>query len=126
MLLIHQYRLICCKKFCNRTVLSCRTQVVWLLFQDIVCPYYNNSLQDQVLYYLRLSFDTFICLVHIARLTIWNHLFSEFCLVDTWVFAHWRFQRAVTRLENVRQLDIRRDKKLSFQLSDTQHPYIFL
>ena len=27
MLLVHQYRFICCKKFSNRTVLSCRIQV---------------------------------------------------------------------------------------------------
>ena len=57
---------------------------------------------------------------HIVRLTIWHHLFLEFWLVNTWFFAHWRHQRAVTRLENVRQLNIRRDKKLGFQLSHRQ------
>ena len=39
------------------------------------------------------------------------HLFVEFWLVDTWLFAHWRHQRAVTRLKNVRQLNIRRGIK---------------
>ena len=35
-------------------------------------------------------------------------------------FSQSRDQRAVTRLENIRQLNIRRDKKLSFQLSHAQ------
>ena len=48
------------------------------------------------------------------------HLFVEFWLVDTWLFAHWRHQRAVTRLKNVRQLNIRRGIKLGFQLSQSQ------
>ena len=38
------------------------------------------------------------------------------------IFAHPRDQRAVTRLENVHQLNIRRDKKLGFQLSHRQPP----
>ena len=46
-----------------------------------------------------------------------HHLFLEFWLVYTWFFTHWRHHRAVTRLENVRQSNIRRDKKLGFQLS---------
>ena len=54
---------------------------------------------------------------HTVRLTIWHHLFLKFWLVDTWFFAHWRHQRAVTRLEIVGQLNIRRSKKLGFQLS---------
>ena len=62
--------------------------------------------------------------LHIACLTIWQSynltLFIEFWLVGTWFFAHWRHQRAVTRLENVHQLNIRRDKKLGFQLSHKQ------
>ena len=64
---------------------------------------------------------------HIVRLTIWYHLLLEFWLVDTWFFAQWRQQRAVTCLENVRQLNIRRDKKLGFQLSHRQplHGKIF-
>ena len=49
------------------------------------------------------------------------HLFLEFWLVDTSSFADWRHQRAVTCLENVRQSNIRRGKKLGFQLSH-KHP----
>ena len=60
---------------------------------------------------------------HIVCLTIWYHLFLEFSLVvDTWFFAHWRNQRAVTCLENVNQLNIRRGKKQGFQLSHRQPP----
>ena len=40
--------------------------------------------------------------------------FLKFWLVSTWFFAHWRHQRAV------RQLNIRRGKKLVFQLSHRQ------
>ena len=57
---------------------------------------------------------------HIVTLTIWNQLFLEFWLVDTWFFAYPRDQRAVTHLGNVRQLNIKRDKKLGFQLSQIQ------
>ena len=57
---------------------------------------------------------------HIVRLAIWHHLFLTFWLVHTWFFTHWRHQRAVTHLKNVRQLNIRRDKKLRFQLSRRQ------
>ena len=57
---------------------------------------------------------TLFCIKHTVRLTIWHHLFLEFWLVDTWFFIHWGHQRAVTRLENVRQLNIRRGKKLGF------------
>ena len=59
----------------------------------------------------------------IWRLTIWHHLFLEFWLVNTWFFAHWHRQRAVTCLGNVRQLNIRRGKKLDFQMSHRQ-PHI--
>ena len=41
-------------------------------------------------------------------------------LVNTWFFAHWHHQPAVTRLENVRHLNIRRGKKLGFQLPHRQ------
>ena len=51
---------------------------------------------------------------------MWQHVFLEFWLVNTWFFAHWRHQRVVTRLENVRQLNIRRGKKLGFLLSHRQ------
>ena len=47
---------------------------------------------------------------------MWHHLFLEFWLVDTWLLAYWRYQRAATRLENVRQLNIRQGKKLGFKL----------
>ena len=49
------------------------------------------------------------CFTYIS-ITIWHHLFLEFSLVDTWFFAHWRHQRVVTRLQNIRQLNIRRVK----------------
>ena len=58
---------------------------------------------------------------HIVRLAMRHHLFLEFWLVDTWFFADWRHHRAVTRLENVRQSNIRRGKKLGVQLSH-KHP----
>ena len=45
---------------------------------------------------------------------------------DTWFFADWRHHRAVTRLENVRQSNIRRGKKLGFQLSHKHHHVILL
>ena len=38
---------------------------------------------------------------------MWTQLFLEFWLVDTWFFAYPRDQRDVTRLENVRQLNMR-------------------
>ena len=57
---------------------------------------------------------------HIVPLAIWNHLFLEFWLVDTWLFTQSRDQRAVTCLENVQELNIRWGKKLDFQLSHTQ------
>ena len=57
---------------------------------------------------------------HVVRLTIWHQVFLEFWLVDTLLFARPRDQRAVTRLENVRQLNKRRRKKLGFQLSHRQ------
>ena len=59
---------------------------------------------------------------HIVRLAIWHHLFLDSWLVSTWFFATWRHQRVVTRLENVCQLDIRRSKKLDFQLSHRKPP----
>ena len=54
------------------------------------------------------------------RLTIWHQLFFEFWLVNTWFYVHPRDQRVVTRLENIRQLNIRRGKNLDFQLSHRQ------
>ena len=63
---------------------------------------------------------------HIVCLTIWYRLLLEFWLVDTWFFARWRHQRAVTCVENVRQLNIRRGKKLGFQLSNKQPLGLFL
>ena len=61
----------------------------------------------------------------IVRLTIWHQLLLEYWFVDTWCFAHPRDQRTVTRLENVLQLNIRRGKKLGFQLSHRQPPEDF-
>ena len=61
-------------------------------------------------------------LSHIVPLTMWHHLFLEFWFVDTWFFADWRHQLAVTHLENVRQSNLRRGKKLGFQLSH-KHPH---
>ena len=61
--------------------------------------------------------------IHTIFLTIWHLPFLEFWLVDTWSFAHWPHQRAVTHLENVRQLNIRRGKNLGFQLSYRQPPW---
>ena len=58
---------------------------------------------------------------HIVSLTMRQHLFLEFWLVHTWFFANWRHNRAVTHLENVRQWNIRRGKRLGFQLSH-KHP----
>ena len=60
----------------------------------------------------------------LVRLTNWHHLFLEFWLVNTWFFARWRHQRAITRLENIRQLNTMRGKKLGFQLSHRQPPII--
>ena len=60
---------------------------------------------------------------HIVPLTMRHHLFLELWLVKTWLFADWRQHRAVTHLENVRQSNTRRDKKLGFQLSH-KHPLI--
>ena len=60
---------------------------------------------------------------HIVCLTIWYHLFLEFWLVvDTWFFAHRCNQRALTCLENVNQLNIRRGKKQGFSMSHRQPP----
>ena len=50
-----------------------------------------------------------------------RHLFLDFWLVVTWFFADWRNHRAVTHLEDVRQSNVRRGKKLGFQLSH-KHP----
>ena len=46
----------------------------------------------------------------ISRVLIGEHL----------IFCSWRHQRAVTRLENVRQLNIKRGQKLGFQLAHRQ------
>ena len=59
-------------------------------------------------------------LLHIVCLAIRDQQFLEFWLVFTWFFPHPHDQRAVTRLENVRQLNIRRGKKPAFQLSQRQ------
>ena len=53
-------------------------------------------------------------------ITIWHHLFLKFWLANTWFFAHWHHQSVVNRLEDVRQLNIKRGQKLDFQLSHRQ------
>ena len=47
---------------------------------------------------------------------------SRVLICQQLIFVHWRHRSALTRLENVRQLNIRRGKKLGFQLSHRQ-PY---
>ena len=81
---------------------------VWLYGQWVISPWVNCKL-------------TYVFSAnHLVRLTIWYQLFLEFWLVDTWLFAHPRDQRAVTRLEYVRLLNISRGKKLSVQWSHRQ------
>ena len=85
-------------------------------------PHFNDlSLSETqfIKYYVRIKLNH---INHIVRLTIWHHLFLKFWLVHIWLFAHWRHQRPVTRHENVRQLNIRRRKKLGFQLSQRKPP----
>ena len=53
---------------------------------------------------------------------IWYQLFLWFWMVHTWIFAHWRHQRAVSRLENVRQLNERWGKRLDISLL-YRHPH---
>ena len=54
---------------------------------------------------------------YIVRPTMRHHLLLEFWMLNSSFFANWRHHRAVIRLENVRQSNIRRGKKLGFQLS---------
>ena len=75
------------------------------------------------IYVITCLFNTF-AFIHIVRLTMRHHLFLKFWLVDTWFFADWRHHRAVTRLENVRQSNIRRGKKLGVQFSQKHPPFI--
>ena len=49
---------------------------------------------------------------NIVPLAIRHHLFLGFWLVNTWFFAHPHDHRAVTCLNNIHQLNIRRGKKL--------------
>ena len=63
--------------------------------------------------------DTTI-IYQIARLAIWHDLFLEFWFVGIWFFCSLNWPTAVIRFENVPQLNIRRDKKLSLQLSHRQ------
>ena len=58
-----------------------------------------------------------LTMVHIVCLAIWHYLFLKLWLFHTWFFTHlifWHQQHAVTCLENVHQLNIRRGKKLVF------------
>ena len=59
-----------------------------------------------------------------VRVTTWYQLFLEFWLVHTWIFAHWRHQRAVTHFENVRQLNESWGKKLDINLLHKQPLFI--
>ena len=63
----------------------------------------------------------------LVRLTIWHHLFLQFWLVNTWFLLTDVTKSAVTCLESVRQLNIRKGKKLGFQLLHRQpHRQSFL
>ena len=103
------------KKLSLHTNLSIEMYITRLILQQLATAKYL------FLHYYPLTSKT---IYHIVRLTIWNHLFLEFWLVRTWFCARWCHQRAVTRLENVRQLNIRWGKKLGFQLSHRQ-PLIY-
>ena len=86
----------------------------WLQFFETIKPF---SILIQFQTYSIAQSKSSVFRYHIVRLTIWHQIFLEFWLVDTWFFAHPCDQRAVTRLENVHQLNTRRGKKLGLQLS---------
>ena len=86
---------------------------------DIVSSYFGIGKKTVINMLSKKNID-----LHTVSLTIWHHQFLEFWLVDIWIFAHWRHQSAVTRLESVCQLNIRRSRKLGFQLSQ-KHPLKF-
>ena len=87
---------------------------IWLIKAKLKLDY-NHTRRNNIQ-----EIDWNFTVTDIVRPAIWHHLFLEFWLVSTWFFAHWRHQRAVTHVENVRQLNIRRGKKLGFQLSHRQ------
>ena len=70
----------------------------------------HSLLEDNKLSFLHTT------VLPIVRLTIWHHPFLEFWLINAWFFAHWRHQRAITRLNIMRQLNISWGEKLGFQL----------
>ena len=63
-----------------------------------------------------LFFNFFTCI----HLTIWYQSFLDFWMVHTSVFVHPHDQKAVTRLENVGQLNERGGKKLDINLLNRQ------
>ena len=77
----------------------------------MICLFLAHSinLADVIVFKLNFCNWTFI-----LRLPVILFSFQYFCKIFFNIFFH---QRAVTHLENVRQLNIRRGKKLGFQLS---------
>ena len=115
----HFILIFVCAHFCNKmercqlrkTLKYFRTNKKW--YHNLICIMKNCL----ILFHFHCcgSLQSY----YIVPLTIWHQLFLKFWLVYTWFFAHSRDQWAVTRLENVRQLKIRRGKKLSFQFTCT-------
>ena len=96
--------------------------VLYLRFLIILDNHTGTGETMCLISFFEYSYGIVIVLVsiyHIVPLTIRHQPFLGFWLVDTWFFVYPRDQSAATRLENVRQLNIRRGKKLSFQLSHT-------
>ena len=68
---------------------------------------------------------------HVQVLWFWRHTYSTsdnvtppmsgFLIGQNLIFCWWRHQCAITRVENVCQSNIKRDKNLGFQLSQ-RHP----
>ena len=77
----------------------------------MICLFLAHSinLADVIVFKLNFCNWTFI-----LRLPVILFSFQYFCKIFFNIFFH---QHVVTRLENVRQLNIRRGKKLGFQLS---------
>ena len=77
----------------------------------MICLFLAHSINlvDVIVFKLNFCNWTFI-----LRLPVILFSFQYFCKIFFNIFFH---QRAVTHLENVRQLNIRRGKKLGFQLS---------
>ena len=112
---------------CYRTtvnVLKLDSHIIFIFFDKILLKMIRNDFYFILKTLFLFDISTFLSWLfdyHIVRLTMWHLLFLGFWLIDTWFFADWRHHRAVVRLENVRQSNIRRCKKLGFQLSH-KHP----